>query len=153
VAGERQRAPTNDNAPRRTTPRLPHGVALRAMGIDFDNLPPVRAFGVWDAPMTDGAVWLDSPPTDMICTLCREAFKPDDNGAIMPTGFAQHRECGLRSVWGGIGHHVDHARYCKGELGTDAGLTYRQSALLVWRTFVDRRPVTEAELEELRGSK
>jgi hypothetical protein len=123
------------------------------MGIDFDNLPPVRAFGVWDAPMTDGAVWLDSPPTDMICTLCREAFKPDDNGAIMPTGFAQHRECGLRSVWGGIGHHVDHARYCKGELGTDAGLTYRQSALLVWRTFVDRRPVTEAELEELRGKK
>jgi hypothetical protein len=50
----------------------------------------------------------------------------------MPSGFAQHRECSLRSVMGGIGHIVDHARYCHGDLGTDAGLPYRVSALLVW---------------------
>jgi hypothetical protein len=115
-----------------------------------DDLPPVRAFGVWDAPVTDDAEWLDSAPTDMACMYCQEAFVEGDNGAVMPTGHAQHRECSLRSVWGGIGHHIDHARYCGGELGPDAGLTYRQSALLVWRNVVDKKPTTEADLEELR---
>jgi hypothetical protein len=74
-----------------------------------------------------------------------------DNGAVMPTGFVQHRECSLRAVWGGIGHHVDHERYCHGELGPDAGLSYRESALLVWRHTVERRPVTDVELVDLRA--
>src|SRR4051812_9531814 len=108
----------------------------------------VRAFGVWDAPMTDGAEWIDVP-TELACMFCRSFFEAGDNGAIMPTGFGQHRECSLRGVWGGIGHLVNHARYCHGELGTDAGLGYRQSALLVWRHAVEKRPVTEAELEHL----
>lgn len=117
----------------------------------LDDLPPVRAFGEWDAPITDDAEWIDVP-TGLVCVHCGEPFAEGDNGAIMPTGFAEHRECGYRGVMGGIGHHVDHARYCRGELGTDAGLSRRQSALLVWRHLVERDLVTEAELEELRAA-
>jgi hypothetical protein len=113
-----------------------------------DDPPPVRAFGEWDAPMTDGAEWIDVP-TGLAGMFCRRQFEAGDNGAIMPAGFSQHRECVLRAVLGGIGHHVDHARYCRGELGPDAGLTYRQSALLVWRHAVEHEPVTDAELAEL----
>lgn len=93
--------------------------------------------------MTDDAEWLRSPPTDQTCVYCHEHFRSGDNGAIMPTGFAQHRECGLRSVMGGIGHHVNHPLYCGGELGPDAGLTYRESALLVWRHFHGERFTVE----------
>lgn len=116
-----------------------------------DELPPVRVFGEWDAPVTDGAVKLQYIPTGDACMVCNEHFKEGDNGAIFPTGFAQHRECALRSVYGGIGHVVDHARYCRSELGPDAGLTKRQSSLLVWRAWVDGDTVTEAELAELRN--
>jgi hypothetical protein len=108
----------------------------------------VRAFGDWDAPITDGAEWIDVP-TELWCMYCRERFEPGDNGAVMPNGFAQHRECSLRSVYGGIGHLVDHERYCRSELGPDAGLTYRLSSLLVWRH--QTKPVTEAELERWRS--
>jgi hypothetical protein len=111
----------------------------------------VQAFGTWDAPVTDDAEWLPEVPTDLRCMFCRELFRDGDSGAIMPTGFAQHRECSLRSVMGGIGHRVDHARYCRGPLGTDGGLTYRQSAWLVWRHLTSGPPVTEEELEVLRN--
>ena len=70
-----------------------------------------------------------------------------DNGCIYPTGLATHRECALRAVHGGIGHLVDHERYCYGERDPDAGLTKRQSSVLVWRHVVDKLPVGEAELE------
>lgn len=98
--------------------------------------------------MTDGAEWIDVP-LGMFCMYCRRAFVEGDNGCIMVTGYAQHRECGLRGVWGGIGHIVNHSKYCRGPLGTDAGLTYRQSAWLVWRHCVDKIPVTEEELDAL----
>ena len=101
---------------------------------------PVQAFGEWDAPVTDDAVWIDVP-TELSCMCCQLPFEEGDNGAIMPNGYAQHRECSLRSVLGGIGHHIDHGRYCHGELGPDAGLSYRQSALLVWRMLIDKQPV------------
>lgn len=110
----------------------------------------VLAFGQWDAPMTDGAEWIEVP-TDESCMYCQEPFEEGDNGAIMPNGFAQHRECGLRSVWGGIGHLVDHVRYCNGEYGPDAGLSYRASARLVWRHTIDRMPITVAQLELIAG--
>ena len=119
------------------------------MTTDFDDLAPVRAFGTWDAPITDGAVRIEVP-VGYPCMYCREGFKSNDNGAIMPTGFGQHRECAFRGVMGGIGHHVDHDRYCEGELGTDAGLSYRTSSLLVWRMMVEGEPASEDELEELR---
>jgi hypothetical protein len=109
----------------------------------------VQAFGEWDAPVTDDAVWIDAP-TNERCVYCHDAIEADDSGAIMPNGFVQHRECSLRSALGGIGHMVDHARYCRSELGTDAGLSYRQSSRLVWRWHVDGIPVDEDELEQLR---
>jgi hypothetical protein len=121
------------------------------MSFTFPGEPRVRAFGVWDAPMTDDAEWIDAP-VGAVCMFCQEAIADGDNGAVMPTGLVQHRECSLRGVMGGIGHHVDHARYCHGELGPDAGLSYRQSALLVWRHAVEGESVTDAELADLRRS-
>lgn len=118
------------------------------MNLD-DDFPPAKVFGTWDAPVTDMAEPIDVP-LELSCIYCGQGFREGDNGAIMPlTGMAQHRECSLRSVWGGIGHHVDHARYCRGELGTDAGLSYYLSAQLVWAHF-HGAPVTEAELERWR---
>lgn len=113
--------------------------------------PPARVFGEWDAPITEDGVPI-AVPVDRICMNCRERFQPGDNGAIMPNGFAQHRECGLRSVMGGIGHLVDHAHYCRSDHGPDAGFSYRQSALLVWQTICERRPVTRDDLERLRAT-
>jgi hypothetical protein len=109
------------------------------------------AFGEWDAPVTDGAEWIDVP-THETCMHCRLSFEAGDNGAIMPTGYAQHRECALRSVLGGIGHLVDHDRYCHGEAGPDAGLSYRASALLAWRHCVEGWPVSLEELEAVRNT-
>src|SRR5262245_22762969 len=88
----------------------------RTMNFDDLPIPPSYGFGVWDAPMTDDATWLDAPPPGLACLYCGEAFKPDDNGGII-CGTPQHRECGLRVVMGGIGHHVNHAKYCRSELG------------------------------------
>lgn len=110
----------------------------------------VQAFGQWDAPVTDDAVWIE-PPIGEKCAYCRERIRAGENGAITPNGFVQHRECSLRAVLGGIGHHVNHAHYCGGELGPDAGLSYRASALLVWRTFHGSF-IGEAELDRLRSS-
>lgn len=109
-----------------------------------DGFPPVRAFGEWDAPMTDDAEWI-AVPVGAMCMFCRDPVQEGDNGAIMPNGFVQHRECALRTAMGGIGHLVNHTRYCRGELGPDAGLTYRASALLVWRLF-HGTAVTEEDL-------
>lgn len=116
----------------------------------FDDLPPVQAFGVWDAPITDDAEWIEAP-VGQLCMHCQTAFAEGDNGAIMPTGFGQHRECSLRSVLGGIGHLVDHERYCGGELGPDAGLSYRLSALLVWNMQVQGLTIRPGILELLAG--
>jgi hypothetical protein len=38
-------------------------------------------------------------------------------------------------VTGGIGHLVDHNRYCRGEAGPDAGLSRRASSILVWNWY------------------
>lgn len=110
----------------------------------------VVVFGTWDAPLTDGAERLMCPPESESCIHCREHFKGHDNGAILPGGAHVHRECHLRAVLGGIGHLVDHARYCTGELGPDAGLTYRQSAWLVWRTHVEWERFTVEDIESIR---
>jgi hypothetical protein len=106
-------------------------------------------FGVWDAPITDGARHIEVPLTRQ-CMHCRAHFVPGDNGAVYSTGMAVHRECAFRAVIGGIGHQIDHQRYCQSDLGPDAGLTYRQSAWLVWRHLVDKYEVTATELDTLR---
>lgn len=61
------------------------------------------------------------------CTLCHEPL----TGRSASTNMAVHRECGLRDVVGGIGHLLDHELWCIARDDPDAGLTYRQSALLV----------------------
>ncbi len=55
-----------------------------------------------------------------------------------------HRECQLRTVMGGIGHLVDHERYCHG-VGPDAGLSRRRSSLLVWEWFSQTQMEPSAE--------
>jgi hypothetical protein len=112
--------------------------------------PRPQAFGDWDAPVTDGAYRIDVPEYRE-CAWCGERFRPGDAGAIQPAGHAEHKECSLRNVMGGIGHHVDHARYCHGPLGPDAGLTRRLSAILVWGLLVERLQVTDFDLANLRG--
>lgn len=110
----------------------------------------MRFFGPkWDAPLTDHAKVVKTP-TDMFCMGCNELFVEGDQGMVYPNGFGQHKECGLRSVMGGIGHLVDHAYYCHGEFGPDAGLTYRESAILAWAWFVEGLRPTRDNLEWVR---
>lgn len=110
----------------------------------------VRAFGEWDAPVTDDAVWLDAVPPGLTCMSCQEPIVEGEDGCIFPTGFATHRECSLRSALGGIGHIVDHQFFCRGELGPDAGLGYRESAKLVWEWHVNGRRYSRVDLELAR---
>jgi hypothetical protein len=95
-----------------------------------------QAFGTWNAPITDDDVPI-ATPVGSVCVWCQESVKEGDNGRISPTGSTEHRECCLRNAMGGIGHLVDHDRYCRGELGTDAGLSRRASSLLVWEFLHD----------------
>lgn len=105
-------------------------------------------FGAWDEPFTDDLPTI-AAPVGAPCFHCREGIAEGDNGAGLNFGVV-HRECHLRAVAGGIGHHVNHVRYCHSELGPDAGLSKRASSLLVWAHVVERRSVSEADLERAR---
>lgn len=107
-------------------------------------------FGVWNASFTDGLLPI-AAPIGARCLHCREEVADGDNGAVL-CGVARHRECSLRAVVGGIGHLVDHARYCRSDLGPDAGLSCRASSLLVWALFVDGADVSEADLQRARAA-
>ena len=68
------------------------------------------------------------------CELCGEPL-------VMPSAsetMTAHRECLLREVTGGIGHLIAHEWWCTHLKDPDAGLSYRQSALLTdaWVTIV-----------------
>jgi hypothetical protein len=81
----------------------------------------------------------------MTCALCGEEMEP---GSLRgPTNLPTHRECGLRMALGGIGHLVDHALWCGERHDPDAGLTYRESALMV-ATWVELKGGVEVLLEE-----
>jgi hypothetical protein len=73
------------------------------------------------------------------CVLCDDPLF----GPSVSTAQPMHRECGLRSTIGGIGHLIAHDYWCTERHDPDAGLTYRQSALLV-DTFVAVVGVEEA---------
>jgi hypothetical protein len=64
---------------------------------------------------------------DLVCTLCQEPMGSERSASV-----AQpiHRACALRSVVGGIGHLIAHDYWCVVRKDPNAGLTYRQSALL-----------------------
>lgn len=74
----------------------------------------------------------------MNCLFCEEEIAEGERADVIGTD--AHSECWLRQVLGGIGHLLDHAHFCKGELGPDAGLDYRTSALLV-AVWVTRKGV------------
>jgi hypothetical protein len=66
----------------------------------------------------------------MECVLCQEEMSPHQN--VNANLFEpMHRECTLREVMGGIGHLIAHEYWCAYHGDPDAGLTFRQSALLV----------------------
>lgn len=91
-----------------------------------------RYFGKW---IPEGGGVRFPTPIGRLCSLCKEAIDEGDagvfaymNGSLVP----HHRECGFRSVMGGIGHLIDHEFWCKVIGDPDAGRSYRESALEVW---------------------
>jgi hypothetical protein len=60
-----------------------------------------------------------------------------------------HRACAMREVTGGIGHLIDHDRYCVRDGDPDAGLSYRESARCVMA--VCERLGVETTLAGLHG--
>lgn len=67
-----------------------------------------------------------------MCVLCDEPMGYETSTSSIQY---MHRACSLRSVVGGIGHLIAHDYWCIDKRDPDAGLTYRQSALIV-DTFV-----------------
>ena len=98
----------------------------------------------WDAHVANlrSSGWADDdpsgqvPPTDEprpwgTCVLCDEPIGHYDAWVPLNAQQLAHHECSLREVMGGIGHHLGHDYWCAQQRDTDAGLTYRQSAVLV----------------------
>jgi hypothetical protein len=85
------------------------------------------------------------PPFDS-CVYCEEPLLGNVAPGVIgtPEGIRHgHIECSLREVLGGIGHLIAHDYWCTERHDPDAGLTYRQSALLV-DAFVRAVGVEEA---------
>ena len=76
------------------------------------------------------------------CVLCGDPILEYDAWAPLNPQQNAHYECSLRSVLGGIGHHLGHEYWCLQQHDTDAGLTYRQSAQMV-KALVDLLGVEE----------
>lgn len=95
--------------------------------------------GVCEAP--DAIQW--PTPVGLPCGWCDEAIEDGDQGVFQSWPEGQrpiHKECNLRSVMGGIGHFENHEYWCKGPgQDTDGGRTKRQSAIEVWKGFVEGR--------------
>lgn len=78
---------------------------------------------------------------DPNCLLCGEEAAHDNFvrpiGSMKADGTAEmrwmHDDCALRDMVGGIGHLVAHEYWCLQMHDPDAGLTYRQSALLAYQ--------------------
>ena len=64
----------------------------------------------------------------MNCVLCYEPMRDATSASTLQP---MHRECGLREVVGGIGHLIAHDYWCLQRHDPNAGLTYRQSAMMV----------------------
>jgi hypothetical protein len=98
---------------------------------------------------------MSESPTDPNCILCGEEAAHDNfvrlMGNLKADGTAEmrwvHDDCNLREVLGGIGHLVAHEYWCLQRHDPDAGLTYRQSALLVyhWTKIVGAQSTTDRD--------
>jgi hypothetical protein len=67
-----------------------------------------------------------------LCLMCGEPVL--DVGVPIHTlegPRTNHRECALREVLGGIGHHIAHEWWCEIHHDPDAGFTPHESALMV----------------------
>jgi hypothetical protein len=70
------------------------------------------------------------------CGLCSEEIEDGEDSESMPFVSADstvevknvHRDCVVRSVLGGIGHHEDHDYWCGHMHDPDGGRSLRQSA-------------------------
>lgn len=76
--------------------------------------------------MNVGAIVVDAYAP--MCCLCSEPMIDERSSSSLQP---MHRACALRSTMGGIGHLIAHHYWCEQRHNPDAGLTYRQSALLV----------------------
>lgn len=89
-----------------------------------------------DAEWKPFAAALGIEPIDT-CPMCDEPVMDGDDVSPTPLHTPEgartpHRSCMLREVTGGIGHLIAHDYWCaKPRMDPDAGLTRRQSALLV----------------------
>jgi hypothetical protein len=83
----------------------------------------------------DGGAQVETPRGEL-CELCKTPIFEHDQGNFigrLDGGLGPvHRECSLRSVLGGYGHHIDHDYWCTEQHDPDGDLTYRESALAVW---------------------
>lgn len=81
---------------------------------------PVRHFGgyfgePWPSGICDDGTRVDTPVGEP-CADCDELIADDDQGSFMGNGVwpdrpalvPVHKECALRAVLGGIGHHENH---------------------------------------------
>jgi hypothetical protein len=66
------------------------------------------------------------------CLMCGEPVVGDGVPIHTLEGLrTNHRECALREVLGGIGHHIAHEWWCEIHHDPDAGFTVHESALMV----------------------
>lgn len=103
----------------------------------MDDQNTLRYFGEdWGAPVLEGAERIDLP--DMRCGLCNEQFKQGDDGVVMVTGLAAHKECWLRSTVGGINHLKKTCSCYGGDDPTDPPeLSRFEAAKVAWDYFHD----------------
>lgn len=105
-------------------------------------------FGTWDAPVTDNLSPIPTP-VGMRCVFCKMKVEAGDHGAVTRMMGVHHRECAFREVMGGIGHHLDHDKYCQGDDGPDGGVSKRTSSLMVWALY-NGQGITRADLATAR---
>ena len=105
----------------------------------------------WFDNYLEASTHSNPPRDDPICLLCDEPVWGD--AAQDPVHTADglritHWQCSLRNVLGGIGHLIAHDYWCGAPRhDPDAGLTYRQSSLLVatWVRVVGHERVAADE--------
>lgn len=104
----------------------------------------VRFFGAYFGEPWPSGICDDGTPVPVpvgeLCAHCEELITAEDRGTFIGNGVwperpplvPVHRECALRCVLGGIGHHLDHDHWCVEAGDPDGGMSYRESALAVW---------------------
>lgn len=93
----------------------------------------------WPSGVCDDGIQIPAPIGEL-CGHCDEAIVAGDQGSFMGNGIwpdrpaliPVHKECSLRAVLGGIGHHINHAHWCTIMHDPDGGKSYRASSLAVW---------------------